>query len=163
MDFICVVTTDTKVAWLKSIYDGIKFLHSCQIAHRDIKPENILVNEWGVKLGDFGLCELMGDDMRLKINSKAGSEHYAAPEVLYTNEYVRGDLADMWSFSVTVFAVLTGKLPYTMKNLAMINHNKCDIPFEKLYGFNGLPDTVQTFMKRNLRMQPDMRSCFWEE
>lgn len=46
------------------LFQGIKYLHERNIVHRDIKPENILLTDknLSVKLADFGLAKIIGDD-----------------------------------------------------------------------------------------------------
>lgn len=62
------------------ICDALEYIHSKQVIHKDIKPANILVTHNGrnVKLIDFGLAD--ADDTLLR--TRAGTEGYAAPELL---------------------------------------------------------------------------------
>ena len=90
---------------------ALNYLHVNKIIHRDLKLENFIFTRRGpegeVKLIDFGLSKayLEGEHMR----KVAGTSYYMAPEVL------RGDYseaADMWSFGVVVFMMLSGTCPF---------------------------------------------------
>ncbi len=60
---------------------GVAYCHENLVAHRDLKPENILLNDKNnIKIGDFGLSNLMKDGKFLK--TSCGSPNYAAPEVI---------------------------------------------------------------------------------
>lgn len=46
---------------VRSILNGLQYMHSLLIGHGDVKPENILIdirrsNQISVKICDFGLC-----------------------------------------------------------------------------------------------------------
>eukprot|EP00943_MAST-04B_sp_MAST-4B-sp1_P003108 g3108.t1 len=90
---------------------ALNYLHQNKIIHRDLKLENFIFtrkgNDGEVKLIDFGLSKayLEGEHMR----KVAGTSYYMAPEVL------RGDYseeADMWSFGVVMFMLLSGRCPF---------------------------------------------------
>ena len=67
--------------FLKQILDAIDHLHNQrQIVHRDLKPQNILVDQnLNVKVADFGSATDKNIESLLTL---AGTEQYAAPEVL---------------------------------------------------------------------------------
>lgn len=52
------ITEDNIKHILKSIINGLSYLHSLNIAHRDIKLDNIVISAdlTEVKFIDFGLC-----------------------------------------------------------------------------------------------------------
>jgi serine/threonine protein kinase len=52
------ITEDNVRHILKSIINGLSYLHSLNIAHRDIKLDNIVISAdlTEVKFIDFGLC-----------------------------------------------------------------------------------------------------------
>ena len=60
---------------------GVAYCHRHKVVHRDLKPENLLLDNFGnVKIGDFGLSNIMSDGEFLK--TSCGSPNYAAPEVI---------------------------------------------------------------------------------
>ncbi len=90
---------------------ALNYLHENKIIHRDLKLENFIFTKMGgdgeIKLIDFGLSRsyLEGEHMK----KVAGTSYYMAPEVL------KGDysaMADMWSFGVVVFMLLSGRCPF---------------------------------------------------
>ena len=68
---------------------GVAYCHRHKVVHRDLKPENLLLdNQGNVKIGDFGLSNIMADGEFLK--TSCGSPNYAAPEVISGKVSVRG-------------------------------------------------------------------------
>ncbi|KAA0707226.1 Hormonally up-regulated neu tumor-associated kinase -like protein A [Triplophysa tibetana] len=97
-------------------------VHSFNILHiwiwfiRDLKIENFLLDEHNnIKIVDFGLSNtLKSDSLSLDLlNTQCGSPAYAAPELLAHRKY--GPKVDVWSVGVSMFAMLTGTLPFTVE------------------------------------------------
>uniref|UniRef100_A0A3Q0R1V7 Si:dkey-240h12.4 n=1 Tax=Amphilophus citrinellus TaxID=61819 RepID=A0A3Q0R1V7_AMPCI len=71
------------IEFMKQILEGLKFMHSKNIAHFDLKPENIMLSDKvshpNIKLIDFGLAHLFnqGEEYR----STSGTPQYI-PEVI---------------------------------------------------------------------------------
>ncbi|XP_060668432.1 uncharacterized protein LOC107412501 [Ziziphus jujuba] len=67
---------------LKQILMGLSYLHSRGVVHGDLTPSNIFIDkDNNIKLADFGLSKLMGeDDLSLMC---AGAPPYIAPELLH--------------------------------------------------------------------------------
>ncbi|CAI5527496.1 unnamed protein product [Closterium sp. Naga37s-1] len=88
---------------------GMDFLHKNNIIHRDLKAANLLMDENDVvKVADFGVA-------RVKANSgvmtaETGTYRWMAPEVIEHRAY--DHKADIFSFGITMWEMLTGKLPY---------------------------------------------------
>lgn len=103
-------------------YQTLSALSYCQsrgVSHLDVKLENIFVEESGrLRLGDFGLSAAhTANSSRLTCSGK-GTIMYMSPEMLHINRFgcegeIDGELADVWSFGVCCFAMLTGSFPYS--------------------------------------------------
>ena len=91
------------------LIDGIDMAHKMGIVHRDIKPQNIIVSTEGVvKIADFGIA---GAAIQESGNSAVmGSVHYISPEQARSGD--SDARSDIYSFSCTLYEMLTGKLPY---------------------------------------------------
>ncbi|WFD07189.1 non-specific serine/threonine protein kinase [Malassezia vespertilionis] len=96
--------------FFQQLVAAIDYCHKHKIAHRDLKPENLLLDEFhNVKIGDFGLSNIMGDGDFLK--TSCGSPNYAAPEVISGRLY-SGPEVDVWSCGVILYVMLCGRLPF---------------------------------------------------
>lgn len=107
---------------------AVQYLHLQFIVHRDIKLENILVNLPTTQLSalvdlqnypfpivtltDLGLGRWIPKppDSPL-LDTKCGSEDYAAPELLMGQEY-DGRATDAWALGVTLYSIMEGRLPF---------------------------------------------------
>jgi len=93
---------------------AVSYVHSERVVHRDIKPENLLLRNSSniaqntVVLIDFGLACMCRPEQLLY--DKCGSPCYMAPEVV---EGRYGQDADNWSCGVTLFNLLSDRLPFS--------------------------------------------------
>ncbi|PRW60302.1 kinase [Chlorella sorokiniana] len=148
----------------------LQTLHEMRIIHRDIKLENIFIDDAGrVKLGDFGLTMSMRQESAI---SPVGTVEYMAPEVVAlppvdlvisgqikatdippTNEKV-----DIWALGVTIYELVTGRLPFEGKDKPEIKRNITANNLAPLPSF--LTPQCQSFIKAMLTYSVDQRpSC----
>ncbi len=106
------------------IAQGMRYLHDGRMMHRDLKSKNVLVNVirsqnprvsssvLQVKVTDFGLAKLM-DNSRCTTRD-VGTTRWRAPEVFEDDnnpgKYKKS--ADVYSFAMVFFEVLTGEIPF---------------------------------------------------
>ncbi|VDK23739.1 unnamed protein product [Taenia asiatica] len=87
------------------------YLEEKRVVHRDLRAANVRVDADGsVKVADFGLAKILGSGR----NSTEGTFpiRWTAPEAMVEG-YEPSTKADVWSFGVLMFEILTyGKMPY---------------------------------------------------
>ena len=120
------------LAIVPQICDALQFAHDQGIVHRDIKPENILLDRRGrVKVADFGLAKIVGNDGRADLPVSQGGEaaqqhrptsdltdagkmmgtpQYMSPEQIAAPGEV-DHRADIYALGVVFYQMLTGELP----------------------------------------------------
>ncbi|XP_053569121.1 proto-oncogene serine/threonine-protein kinase mos [Bombina bombina] len=103
-----------RYAW--QVADGLCFLHRGGVVHLDLKPANVLLAPGDLcKIGDFGCSQRLqdGEDNLCctQLRHLGGTYTHRAPELL------RGEpvtvKADIYSFAVTLWQMVTGEIPYT--------------------------------------------------
>lgn len=93
------------------IADALTRAHHLKIVHRDIKPANILLDHDGTPLlTDFGVAHAAGRTRMTEIGSVIGTYAYLSPEACDGRE--PDERADIWSFGVVLFELLTGRRPF---------------------------------------------------
>ena len=98
------------------IYKCCKALEYAQyqgVTHRDIKPANILLQgENDIKISDFGAAVI--DSQQSTQVSGVGSPAYMSPEQIKEQHLTHQ--TDIYSLGVTMYRLLTGKLPFEAAN-----------------------------------------------
>lgn len=93
------------------------------VIHRDIKASNILVNNKGVlKLGDFGLANVVTAKNKHQLTSRVVTLWYRAPELLMGSTSY-GVSIDLWSVGCVFAEILMGK-PILKGRTEVILHMK---------------------------------------
>jgi tetratricopeptide (TPR) repeat protein len=113
-----------RLALFVRVCEAVQFAHQNFVVHRDLKPDNILVAEDGTpRLLDFGTAKLLSPSV-----GKPASEltrdgfhsftpQYASPEQVLGNPVTTA--SDTYSLGVLLYLLLTGTLPYELKELTI--------------------------------------------
>jgi serine/threonine protein kinase len=96
---------------MRETLEGLKYMHECGIIHRDIKIENLIRSFNGdIKIIDFSSAIYEHDcDMR-----RLGTLVLNSPEMNVCAPLTRAN--DVWSFVLTAFELLTGKLIFDVND-----------------------------------------------
>lgn len=134
---------------------GIESAHNNHIIHRDIKPQNIIISKEGkVKVTDFGIAKAATSNT---ITSNVmGSVHYTSPEQArggYSDEK-----SDIYSLGVTMFEMLTGRVPFNGETTVAIaiKHIQEEFPSPRDY-VPEIPICVEQIVFKCCQKSPDRR------
>ncbi len=99
--------------------EGLAHAHSKGVLHRDIKPANLMLTPYNtIKLMDFGIAK-MSDQVKLtQVSRVIGTLEFLAPELIEGQE--PSAASDIYAMGVTMYEMLTGKLPFTGKSDYML-------------------------------------------
>jgi serine/threonine protein kinase len=99
-----------KVDLLAQAADALGGVHAAGFIHHDFGPKNLLINrDDQVKLIDFGLTVPNTPEFR-RPGNRTGTLQYLAPEVIRRES--KDERLDVFSWGVTAFELLTGRMPY---------------------------------------------------
>ncbi|KAK8835922.1 hypothetical protein M9Y10_040302 [Tritrichomonas musculus] len=100
-----------KLINIYGIASGMSYLHSRNIVHLDLKPENIMIDlDFHPKITDYYLSKINGQlhkNFLFSIERKV-TANYIAPEILEREEEAFDKPADVYSFALIVFEIITG-------------------------------------------------------
>jgi len=155
------------------ICDGMTFIRSNGIrAHRDLKPQNCLITRDGIlRITDFGISKVF-EDLETKkpapgtsheaealtsdqwpgyvtrTGMAVGTPAYMAPEQFLDAKHVTVR-ADIYSFGVILFEMITGRLPFQATTVEELAHLHMTAPPPRLDIHPGLMAVVETCLAKN--------------
>ena len=81
----CFYFGSDAAALIRTIFQAVKYIHSCGIVHRDLKPENLLFRskapDADIMIADFGLSRVMEENKFHLLTEICGTPGYMAPEI----------------------------------------------------------------------------------
>ncbi len=138
---------------------GLDYLHENNIIHQDIKPENILVSKNNeVKIIDFGLARY--NKLRIFTRNRFidGTPTYMSPEQIRKRHTDKR--TDIYSYGITIYEILTGKVPYQAndKNAIMRAHIDMQIrPRLVSYYDSNIPKNIENCVMKAIEKNPNKR------
>jgi len=147
----------------QEIATALEAAHARGVLHCDLKPSNVrLTPEGRVKLLDFGVARLLGEDAdTLEVERSTGTggivgtAPYMSPEQMEGGELDRR--SDVWSFGCLLYELLSGRRPFPGSNVAQVaaavlsrDPTWDDLP-------QGTPASIARLLERCLRKNPQQR------
>jgi eukaryotic-like serine/threonine-protein kinase len=139
--------------------EALAALHRAGFLHGDVKPDNLrLVDPGHATLIDLGFAHRPGENAAfLRAGYVLGTANYLPPE-LCDGEPTEDYACDLFSLGVTLFEMLTGRLPYPPGSLSLtLRRHRCDPPADIGRHSDGLPPPVVTLVERLLAHKPEDR------
>ena len=142
------------------VLSALDYAHRHGIVHRDIKPANVMLTRTGdVKVMDFGIARAMNDTNTATMTaaqSVMGTAQYLSPE------QARGEVvdarSDLYSASVLLYELLTGKPPFTGDSPVSIAYQHVsEMPTPPSQVDPGVTPEIDAVVLRALAKSPDDR------
>jgi serine/threonine-protein kinase len=142
---------------LKRIGAALDAAHSQGVIHRDLKPGNILFDKHGeAYLSDFGIVKLAESTAQLSGSGVTGTPAYMAPEMAKNDGLT--PLIDVYGLGVTLYQMLTGKLPFEAPTpMGMLMAHMTEPVPDVLDSQSDLPVAMQAVILRALEKDPRQR------
>lgn len=148
------------------IGDGLDAAHRVGIVHRDLKPANVMVcgdDAAQVKIVDFGIARAAVDPRATEAGRVMGTLPYMAPEQA-RGEATVDARADVFSFGVVAYEMLTGALPFDEHtkgfHAALLLRVTLDRPPPSVRArAPGLPLAVDDCLRRALHPERERRTA----
>jgi serine/threonine-protein kinase len=157
------VAPERAVQVLLPIADALSAVHARNIVHRDVKPDNVFLSRDNhgriqPKVIDFGLAKLVrtGSVQALTGAGILGTPEYMPPEQVIDSTTV-DQRADVWAFSVVLYEMLSGKVPFAGRSSAEILRSILDRDAPSLVETMNLSPSLWEIIERGLRKDPDER------
>ncbi len=101
------------------VAEGLQHAHSKGIIHRDIKPSNLILDGEGrLRILDFGLARLEGQESLTLSGDLVGTPLYMSPEQARRKKIPVDYRTDVYSLGATLYEMLTLRPPFRGKDCA---------------------------------------------
>jgi len=131
------------------------------VIHRDIKPGNILLSQYGeTKVGDFGASFQQRLGHETTQITGVGSPAYMSPEQVRMEALTHQ--TDIYSLGVTMYRLLTGRLPYQASTQAALTYAILNVvPPHPATLRPDLPPLLDQIVMKSINKDPKERYKSW--
>lgn len=140
---------------------ALEYSHHQGVIHRDIKPANIMLcGPTNIKITDFGAA-LITSHQTTQV-SGVGSPAYMSPEQI--EEHALTHQTDIYSLGVTMYKLLTGKLPFDAGNKYSLIYQIMNVAPPPPSTFRPeTPADLDAIVLRAMQKDPAQRYQTWDE
>ena len=140
---------------------ALAFAQRHGVIHCDIKPANILISDdTTIKISDFGAAQY--DEAQHTHLKGIGSPAYMSPEQIRMEDL--NQQTDIYSLGITMFRLLTGRLPYEAPTQAALTHAILHQPPPRLATLRpDLPPLLDEIVMKAISKSPAERYANWLE
>jgi serine/threonine protein kinase len=116
LDRAGTLATSEALAIARQLCRGLAAAHAVGVVHRDLKPSNLFLaaapdGRLSLKILDFGVAKLGGDDAMTRTGVVLGTPAYMPPEQARGSS--RADpRSDVYGVGAVLYRMLTGRMPY---------------------------------------------------
>lgn len=142
----------------RQIADALDCAHDQGIVHRDVKPANVLLENGveRVRVGDFGLAQVVDDVSLTRSGVIAGTPQYMSPE--QTRGEPLDGRSDLFSLGSVMYAMCVGHPPFRAETSLGILHRIATSPLRPVRQLNpDVPVWLEKFTERLLAKSADDR------
>lgn len=145
--------SEEAVRILSALCDAVEYAHARQIVHRDIKPDNIhLLPDGTVKITDFGIARMLGEQTITVAGQVFGTPSYMAPE------QIRGAMVDartdIFSLGLVLFEMLSGRKAFWGEALETVVYRIMSEPVPPLHE---QPAAINAVIQMAVQKDPGQR------
>lgn len=153
------IERERAVQIIQAVLRTLDFAHRLGISHRDIKPTNIMIDRHGqVKIIDFGLAKGKTDSDLTMVGTVVGSPRYMAPEQFSFDERTDWARCDIYAVGVTLYYLLTGRLPFKSRDIYELRDEKWRGGFAPPSAIDpAIPAELDAVTMRALAIDPTQR------
>lgn len=157
------LSVDVSIHYTRQALAALARLHYAGIIHMDVKPYNMMItDEDTIKLIDFGVSKLRGEQLEGPDSIKMGTPYYVAPEQ-EDNPDMADERSDLYSVGTMLFRMLTGRLPDGSTNASGLNSD-LDEAWDRFLSTSFHPVKETRFENAtHMLMELDRLSKAWEE
>jgi hypothetical protein len=133
---------------------ALQAAHGHGIVHRDVTPANVMLTSTGVKVLDFGISALIGDQQTSANGDVFGTPAYLAPERLIRGEVTAA--ADVYAAGLLLYECLAGGLPWPAATVTEVLYAHAHVQPPLLPPL-GLPRVIEDVCYQCLAREPHRR------
>jgi serine/threonine protein kinase len=136
---------------------ALRHAHRRGVLHGDLKPANLLrAGDGRVKLAEFGIARLFGAEVLPPGDNPLASAAFISPEQAAGKSPTKR--SDFYSLGCLLYALLTGRPPFTAANLVELIHKHSFVmPERPVHYLPDLPEEFDALVMKLLAKEPQVR------